>query len=183
MIEQVVSRDGTPIAVWRSGAGPPLLLVHGTTADHTRWAPVLPALEERFTVLAMDRRGRGKSEDADDYAFEREFEDVAAVIESAPGRVDVLGHSHGGVCALEAALLTERVRKLVLRGADRVRRGPFPRRSRTRGAGRGRETRGGADRVLQGSRRRSSGTDRHDALFRHGRRVWAPPTRSHARSA
>jgi pimeloyl-ACP methyl ester carboxylesterase len=62
----------------------------------------------------MDRRGRGQSGDADYYAFEREFEDVAAVIDSAGDAVDVLGHSHGGVCALEAALLTESVRKLVL---------------------------------------------------------------------
>ena len=114
MVEQVVSSDGTPIAVWRSGAGPPLVLVHGTTADHTRWAPVLPAFEERFTVLAMDRRGRGESGDAGEYAFEREFEDVAAVIDSAGDAVDVLGHSHGGVCALEAALLTENARRLVL---------------------------------------------------------------------
>ena len=40
----VVSTDGTPIAVWRSGDGPPLVLVHGATADHTRWAPVMAAL-------------------------------------------------------------------------------------------------------------------------------------------
>jgi pimeloyl-ACP methyl ester carboxylesterase len=112
--ETVASRDGTPIAVWRTGDGPPLVLVHGTAADHGRWAPVLPALEEHFTVFAIDRRGRGRSGDADDYALEREFEDVAAVVDWAGESVDVLGHSHGGVCALEAALLTSRIRKLVL---------------------------------------------------------------------
>ena len=112
--EQVISADRTPIAVWRSGEGPPLVLVHGTAADHGRWAPVLPALQERFTVLAIDRRGRGRSGDAQPYALEREFEDVTAVVEWAGERVDVLGHSHGGVCALEAALLTDRVRRLVL---------------------------------------------------------------------
>ena len=36
---RVVSRDGTEIAYWTNGEGPPLVLVHGTTADHTRWAP------------------------------------------------------------------------------------------------------------------------------------------------
>ena len=74
---KVVSEDGTPIAVWRSGEGPPLVLIHGAAADHNRWAPVLPALEERFTVFAVDRRGRGRSGDAPDYALEREYEDAA----------------------------------------------------------------------------------------------------------
>jgi pimeloyl-ACP methyl ester carboxylesterase len=112
--ETVVSRDGTPIAVWRSGDGPPLVLVHGAAADHSRWAPVLPALAARFTVLAVDRRGRGRSGDADDYALQRECEDVAAVVSWAGGDANVLGHSYGGICALEAALLTDQIRKLVL---------------------------------------------------------------------
>jgi pimeloyl-ACP methyl ester carboxylesterase len=112
--ELVSSTDGTPIAVWRSGAGKPLILVDGTTAAHTRWAPVLPALEARFEVLNLDRRGRGRSGDAETYALEREFEDVAAVIEWAGDSVYVLGHSYGGVCSLEAALRTDRIQKLVL---------------------------------------------------------------------
>lgn len=89
------------------------MLVHGTAADHARWAPVLPAFEEHFTVIAVDRRGRGESGDADDYALDREFEDVAGVVERAGPGTNVLGHSYGGVCALEAALLTE-VERLVL---------------------------------------------------------------------
>jgi pimeloyl-ACP methyl ester carboxylesterase len=112
--DTVASADGTPIAVWRSGSGPSLVLVHGAMADHTRWAPVMPALEEHFTVLAMDRRGRGASGDADDYALEREVEDVVAVVESAGDEVNLLGHSHGGGCALEAALRAEGLRRLVL---------------------------------------------------------------------
>jgi pimeloyl-ACP methyl ester carboxylesterase len=110
----VVSEDGTSIALWRGGEGPPLVLVHGAAADHNRWAPVLPALEERFTVLAIDRRGRGQSGDASEYALEREFEDVVAVVEWAGEAVNLLGHSYGGICALEAALLTDRIQKLVL---------------------------------------------------------------------
>jgi pimeloyl-ACP methyl ester carboxylesterase len=112
--EEVISPDGTAIAVWKSGDGPPLVLVHGATADHSRWAPVLPALEERFTVLAIDRRGRGRSGDAARYAIEREFEDVAAVVDWAGESVSVLGHSYGGICALEAARLTKRLGRLVL---------------------------------------------------------------------
>ena len=110
----VLSQDGTPIAVWRSGEGPPLVLIHGAAADHNRWAPVLPALGERFAVFAVDRRGRGQSGDSTDYALDREYEDLVAVVESAGEDVSVLGHSYGGICALEAALLTGRIRKLVL---------------------------------------------------------------------
>jgi hypothetical protein len=37
LITWVTSRDSTEIAFWTSGDGPPLVLVHGTPADHTRW--------------------------------------------------------------------------------------------------------------------------------------------------
>ena len=64
-METLPSTDGTMIAYQRSSVGPPLVLVHGTTADHTRWAPVLPAFEQHFTVYVLDRRGRGGSGDAE----------------------------------------------------------------------------------------------------------------------
>jgi hypothetical protein len=41
-VTRVVSRDGTEIGYWTSGAGQPLVLVHGTTADHTRRRPLPP---------------------------------------------------------------------------------------------------------------------------------------------
>lgn len=114
----VTSDDGTDIAVWTSGRGQPLLLVHGAPADHTRWRPLLPHLEPHFTVHAMDRRGRGASGDAAPYSLEREYEDVAAVVAAvattAGTPVNVYGHSHGGIVALGAAALSPRVRKLVL---------------------------------------------------------------------
>lgn len=113
--ESIASKDGTPIAYRRSGeGGPPLVLVHGAAANHGRWSPVLPAFEERFTVYAIDRRGRGGSGDGHGYAIEREFEDVAAVVDSIGESVNLLGHSYGALLALEAALLTRNIRKLVL---------------------------------------------------------------------
>jgi pimeloyl-ACP methyl ester carboxylesterase/SAM-dependent methyltransferase len=114
VMETVTSRDGTRIAYWKSGSGPPLVLVHGTTADHTRWAGILPELERHFTVYAVDRRGRGGSGDAPEYAIEREFEDVAAVVEAIEEPVFLLGHSYGALVSLEAALLTGNVRRLIL---------------------------------------------------------------------
>jgi pimeloyl-ACP methyl ester carboxylesterase len=117
-VTRVVSGDGAQIAYWTSGVGSPLVLVHGTTADHTRWRPLLPYLEPHATVHAMDRRGRGASSDAPDYEVTREFEDVAAVVdavaEASGTKVDLLGHSFGGLCAFGAAVLTSNVRRLVL---------------------------------------------------------------------
>lgn len=117
-VTRAVSRDGTEIAYWTSGDGPPLLLVHGATADHTRWAPVLPYLEPYVTVHAMDRRGRGRSGDAPEYRIEREWEDIAAVVDAVAAAygspVDLLGHSYGGLCAYGAATLTGNIRKLML---------------------------------------------------------------------
>jgi pimeloyl-ACP methyl ester carboxylesterase len=114
----VTSRDGTEIAWWTSGDGPPLLLVHGAMADHTRWRPLQPHLEPYATVHAMDRRGRGASGDGLAYAIAREFEDVAAVVDAiaaASGSgVDVMGNSFGATCAAGAATLTANVRRLVL---------------------------------------------------------------------
>jgi pimeloyl-ACP methyl ester carboxylesterase len=112
--ETITSKDGTQIAYRRSGEGPPLILVHGAAADHGRWSPILPALEERFTVYAIDRRGRGGSGDADGYTMEREAEDIASVVDSIGDSVNLLGHSYGALLALEAALLTRNVCKLVL---------------------------------------------------------------------
>lgn len=114
----VISRDGTPIVYWRSGQGRPLVLVHGGTADHSRWRPVLWLFEAEATACAVDRRGRGASGDTEPYAIEREFEDVAAVVDALAEQsgepVDLFGHSYGGACALEGALLTANLRRLVL---------------------------------------------------------------------
>lgn len=114
---RIASRDGTPIAVFSSGSGPPLVLVHGTTADHTTFRVLGPRLERELTIHAIDRRGRGGSGDTPPYSIEREFEDVAAVATTiaaeAGGPVPVFGHSYGGRCALGAALHTRTIARVV----------------------------------------------------------------------
>src|SRR6266545_3039697 len=110
----VRSKDGARIAVECTGKGPTLLIVHGGTGDRSRWKPLFPLFASQFTVCAMDRRGHGESEAGSNYSLKKEFEDVAAVVNSRPGPVFVLGHSIGGLCALEAAFLTNKISKLVL---------------------------------------------------------------------
>jgi pimeloyl-ACP methyl ester carboxylesterase len=113
-LHTVPSADGTPIAFDETGSGPPLVLVHGGVSDRTYWTPVVPALAQHFTVFAVDRRGRGASGDAPTYAIEREFADLAAVVDAISEPVHLVGHSYGGICALEAALLTANLRTLTL---------------------------------------------------------------------
>jgi pimeloyl-ACP methyl ester carboxylesterase len=113
-MENTTSKDGTVIGFQQSGSGPPLLMVHGTTADHRRWSPIFPHFEQQFSVFAMDRRGRGGSGDAPDYDFMREADDVAAVVEAIGEPVCILGHSYGAVSSLEGALLADKIRRLVL---------------------------------------------------------------------
>lgn len=107
-ITTVTSADGTEIAYERLRSGPPLLLIYGGTLDHTYWdlADVRPTIAEDATVYEIDRRGRGGSGDAEEYVPEREFEDVAAVVESIDEPVTLLGHSSGDFYSLKAALRT-----------------------------------------------------------------------------
>lgn len=116
-MEMIRSKDGTLIACERSGQGPPLVLVPGVLTSSRHW-PVLSTLAEHFSIYAVDRRGHGDSGDADCYAIEREFEDVAAVVDAIGTEVNVLGHSFGGHCVLGAALLTSNIRRLVVYETD-----------------------------------------------------------------
>ena len=117
----IIGPDGVAIAVFRSGEGPPLVLVHGATADHTTWRTSGPLLATRHTLHAIDRRGRGRSGDAPPgipYAIEREFDDLANVVDTIAAEsgqpVDVVGHSYGGRIGLGAALRTANLRRLVV---------------------------------------------------------------------
>lgn len=66
----------------------------------------------------MDRRGRGASGDDPEHAFERECEDVAAVVDavadSSETPAHVLGSSGGASFSLGAAALTSNIHRLVL---------------------------------------------------------------------
>src|SRR5262245_8875108 len=85
-VTRVVSRDGTEIGYWTSGEGPPLVLVHGSMCDHTAFDPLVAELRHSMTTFSVDRRGFGASGDGPGYAIEREFEDVAAVVEDVAAR-------------------------------------------------------------------------------------------------
>jgi pimeloyl-ACP methyl ester carboxylesterase len=114
----VRSADGTSLAVWVEGEGVPLVMVHGSLQDHTASGALVDELRDGVATFAMDRRGFGASGDAPGYAIEREFEDVAAVVDAVAARtggpVALWGHSYGAACAMGGAALTAGVRRLVL---------------------------------------------------------------------
>lgn len=115
VIEPFLTSDGVTIGCHTAGQGPPLLLVHGGGGDHSRWSGVVGELNTSFTTYAMDRRGRGASSDGTGtYDIEAEFDDIAAVLNAIGRPVDVLAHSFGALCALEAALRTPYVHRLAL---------------------------------------------------------------------
>ncbi len=111
----MTSIDGTRIAYERTGSGTPLVLVHGTSVEHFSFRFVEPMLAERFTLYAVDRRGRGESGDSSDsYTIESEFADIASLVDSLAEPADLFGHSFGATVALGAAALARNLRRLVL---------------------------------------------------------------------
>jgi len=104
-VETVTSADGTRIAMERTGAGAPVILIGGAYNDRSMVAALAATLAPGTTAISYDRRGRGDSTNNDrDFDVNREFEDLAAVIERVGGTASVFGHSSGGVLAIEAAL-------------------------------------------------------------------------------
>ena len=98
------------------------MLLHGATSAHWSFDLLVPTLVARFTVFAVDRRGRGESGDRGEYAIEREFEDAAALVDSIDEPASLFGHSYGATVALGAAIGARNLHKLILyEGAPGVR--------------------------------------------------------------
>lgn len=112
--EFAVSKDGTRIAFERAGAGPLVVLVDGALCSR-EFGPargISAELSDRFTTVVYDRRGRGESGDTKPYAPQREFEDLAAVIDAAGGDAYVMGQSSGAGIVYRAAAAGVPMRKL-----------------------------------------------------------------------
>ncbi len=113
-MHRVISKDGTPLAYDRLGAGPAVILVGGGAVDRSENASLATELAARFTVYNYDRRGRGDSGDTLPYAVEREIEDLEALIAETGGSAHLYGISSGGALALEAAAAGIAIDKLAV---------------------------------------------------------------------
>jgi alpha-beta hydrolase superfamily lysophospholipase len=90
-----------------------LVLVPGGLGDEHAFDPLVAHLTGRLRCLTIGRRGKGFSGDGRTYSYEREYEDIASVLDAVgPPRL-VFGHSSGAICALGAALVSG-VERLIL---------------------------------------------------------------------
>jgi 3-oxoadipate enol-lactonase len=106
-----------PLPYDRSGAGAPLLLLHGALVDRDFWRERIPGLATAYDVIACDLPGHGAAPRLNAPTS------IAAMAEAVLATMDALdlaeativGHSLGGMVAQELALSApERVRALVL---------------------------------------------------------------------
>ena len=111
---------GFSTRVLRSGAGPPVLLLHGSPDSATEWRPVLEALGDGVACFAPDLPGLGASEEPPasfDYsrAANEQFVDSLLSALGITEPVVLAVHDIGGVIGVPwAASHRERVRGLVI---------------------------------------------------------------------
>ena len=109
--ERTIKTSGATISAWIGGSGPPLLLLHGYPQTHVMWHKVAPTLAERFTVVATDLRGYGKSEKLDGGEAHVNFSKRAMALDQVEvmrqlgfARFAVVGHDRGARVAHRMAL-------------------------------------------------------------------------------
>ncbi len=99
----VLSKDGAKISYLSKGSGPSVLVIPGALSMAADYAAFASALGEHFTVHTIERRGRGQSSpQGEDYSILKEREDVLA-LQQETGASLLVGHSFGGLVALEVA--------------------------------------------------------------------------------
>src|SRR5690348_1415128 len=100
-----------------AGSGPAILLIHGIGDNSTTWNAVQDKLAQRFTVIAPDLLGHGRSDkpraDYSVAAYANGMRDLLSVLDIE--RATVVGHSLGGGVAMQFAYqYPERCERLVL---------------------------------------------------------------------
>jgi N-formylmaleamate deformylase len=117
MTEWVAGRcraNGVELHYLRTGGDkPPVVLLHGLTANGACWTPLARALESDYDVVLPDARGHGKSGvPANGYRYENLAADVVGLMAALGLTAPVLlGHSMGGMTAAVVASQNPRLLK------------------------------------------------------------------------
>ena len=102
--------DDTSLYYELHGNGPPLMLIAGLASDSQSWQPVVPPLARHFTLILPDNRGAGRSPLRSELTVGRMADDCLALAAHLGfERVHLLGHSMGGMVAMESALRSPRM--------------------------------------------------------------------------
>ncbi len=113
--------NGTKIYYAQFGEGEPVLLLHGGLGSSNAWGHQIPELAKRFSVIAMDTRGHGRSPvTSTAFGYRLFADDVAALLDHlAIAKASIVGWSDGAVTGLALAMTRpERVAKLFAFGAN-----------------------------------------------------------------
>ena len=114
---QTLATDWGPMAYLDTGgAGLPLLLLHGSGCDSDDWAEVIRLLPSDTRVLAIDFRGHGRSAvPAEPFTLTDLADDALRLVAHLElPRVILVGHSLGGMAAMDALRRSSAVAGLVL---------------------------------------------------------------------
>lgn len=115
---QFVTVNGHRFAYFDAGEGPLVVVAHCSSASHKEWLALIDLLKPHFRILAPDLAGYGKSgrwREGQSFDPMIDVDMLMALCEMQSGPAHIVGHSYGGVIALEAArLLKRRVRSLTM---------------------------------------------------------------------
>ena len=99
----------------QGATAPPLIIAHGLYGSGRNWGVIARRLADRRDVVAVDMRNHGESPRMPVQGYPEMSADLAEVIRSIGGPVDLLGHSMGGKAAMQLALTRPGlVRRLVV---------------------------------------------------------------------
>lgn len=114
-----VSVNGVELYVEKSGQGPPLIMVHGNGEDHGIFREAVSVLGTCYTCYCPDSRGHGASTPVTELHYEDMARDAVCLMEALDLRdVTFVGFSDGGIVGLMAAARCDRIKTLVVCGAN-----------------------------------------------------------------
>lgn len=104
MRQEAPSADGTMVVYEQTGKGSPIVIVHGGCQRASDWARVARRITGRFSVACVDRSLYAGARPVAQHSIAGEVADLLAVVTRVGAPVILVGHSSGGIVALELAL-------------------------------------------------------------------------------